>query len=470
MNIETFYRKQLTAFYGLTADEEGYVSLDDGTGLTPFTIEGRRVVLPLKARLREGITDQQVAYHPLCESVPRSTSPVMKTITRLAGFTATVALTQLMTRLINVAVKATASKRPLKLSVEQTELLTAVGDMGASIIAEWDKVDIDPYEGTMTARWYLKKAGEWKGNRYTQVAVFSSDLYEALCESDCTLMKTKKNVAAVKGLLEWILPGIETPDNYSFGSSTHIATRYHALMCAFVQFAKVINRLNTLFSDVFLKVYGEEYSLDDDLIDVSWESELDNLRAYADLIPPHPGNISGEDFKMNLKAPAPEAAAPTAAKPAISSAAMEPPRPRNLKDFLNVTASQPMMPMQPPGWPSAPMGQPQQFVNAPPATPQYVTGADGHTYIQYPDGRVMPLGTLSMAQPQQQQPMMMSPGIYPQPMINNAMTPQGQVVQYVTGADGNTYACYPNGQMVQVQPMNAPRHDPGPVSYGNPMR
>jgi len=463
MKIEDFYKAQLQSFYGVTVTEDAFVSLDDGTGTIPLTIDGRRLVIPTRERLQNGITADQVAYHPLCEAVIRTTSPVLKKITQLAGFTASIGIMRLLERLLEIAVTVNNDVKcknvTIKLSVDQSEIMNAVPDGSKTLIADFETIreEAGPFSDLSPMRWYMRKAGQWKGNTYSHVAVSISALYDELNDDENNLIKTKKNRKAIVNMLRWMLPELANEDGYSFGSNSHVATRYHALMCAFVSVARRLNEINTLFENIFAKLYGDAYSLEDDLIDISWESELDNFRAYIDLIPPHPGNISGEDFtdvnaqvagQVNQQPRRPQNVNP---QTNINNA-VEKPRPRTLADFAPNAG---MMPAYPGSAMTGVTNTPMMMNNQ----GQYPNIGVGQFNQMYPNNQ----GT--MMYPNNQGGMM-----YPNNNMNTMVQPinVGQVNQAGYAGilqNGQRVWVYPNGAMVPLESVIGYQ---GPVSYGSP--
>lgn len=242
-----FY-KEILASMRYSVDDEGLISILSPTGtVVPAEAEGKRLVLPTKARLKEGFGDELQAFHPLSESMARrGTSPVMqhmqRTVRANLGFT----FAHLAGKLLEAAVDVSQHK---DLPPSANEFLKKMQGADAKLIPLFNKLIEAAHQKSKLITVYLRNGGTYNGKKVNRLAVIRFPIMELLeTEEDKVLGITikPKQRQILLALLRSILPAGDDPEQYSAGSNNRIAPYLHAFLQAYlkviVQLNKVINR------------------------------------------------------------------------------------------------------------------------------------------------------------------------------------------------------------------------------------
>lgn len=307
MTIIELYEKILESL-GLQADEQGLVSLlDVADGQpNPIMVNGKRLALPTRERLRSGDWEDLIAFHPLSENVARGgVSPVLKKLRALVNYRLNAVISVLMAELMEIAADGDYHQ---KLSPREGEFLSYAKEATAKTVKGLEGI-LDNMSTTgpnSMVSIYLKRPGKWRAETYSRVAVASFPILDEF-ENDPPVvfgkkLSSKKDKKTIESLFNWLLPKADLPDTYSYGSNSMVAPYFQALMLSYVTIAGRLNKITRRY-----KAHLDNHKAL--LMNVTWSSEIEDLSKYHDLIPALEGNdgtLKDEDEESPVKAqPAP---------------------------------------------------------------------------------------------------------------------------------------------------------------------
>lgn len=308
-------KEQLLAFYvailrsiGYVADDQGLISRDFMGKISPATDDkGRRICIPTDQILRASRWDELQAFHPLCESSLRGESPILRKMRAYINFRLTATLSILMSELMDIATDASKHKRLSPSAAEFLKLLPEVDDKTNTALL--DVLKGIEYNGkNRLVSVYLKRGGILNGMTFQRTAITSFPITDEFDTDETVIYGVKmrvKDKKAIEDLMNWILPGCNDFEAYSFGSLSSTAPYFHALMGAYL---KVIKRINFTVEKFNRNGTNLLECFNDVYVDLSWEEQLKDLARYRDVIPPLEGNEGEADTTR-----------PQAASPAVPS-------------------------------------------------------------------------------------------------------------------------------------------------------
>lgn len=294
--------ESVLAAANLVVNNEGLISMDLCGVHSPCTVgkdPAKRLVLPTPAVLANPNWATTIAFHPLSESLLRGESEVLRKLKALLMMRVLGVVSDLSTQLMAIAVNVEAQK---KLTPDQHEFLSLVGPVSENTFKDLSRINESlGVDRNQLINMYLKRAGQWKGKGYSRVAVTTFPLLAELATPGKEVfginLGSQKNKKAIKALFDYILPGNEDADKYSYGSNNDVAPYFHAMMSSFVKIAKQLNSITKKFK----KHLDEPESL---MIDVEFDKDLNDLGKFRDIIPSLSGNEgvsldkSGEEAKV----------------------------------------------------------------------------------------------------------------------------------------------------------------------------
>lgn len=310
-----FYNRILTVG-SLVSDVEGKVSAMLEGASRPFTINGKRVMLPTPdvQAMSPAEKEHIEVFHPLQENVLRDEAKVMEKFRDAVNLSANIRLVKLLGHIIQLA--ASPGQHQL-LKTEHFSLMGVLKDADAETFERWEKVrKAMPWGDNehCVVHIFIKKNAEIAGRSYRRGAIVSFPLYEEIVRAggdentkgDLTVWGVKlrkKDHAAFKALLEAIFPGIQEKNCYSRGGPSVIAPSLDALLRAIKDIAGQVNTVVETFEDV-IEVSDLRY-------DDEWVEEADNIDSFeADrrLLPMQKGNEGGTETSAQPAQPAAAAA------------------------------------------------------------------------------------------------------------------------------------------------------------------
>lgn len=297
-NIQDFYRRILTGLR-YRVDEDGLISfLPPDGGAIPATVEKRRLVLPTKERLREGIDDTLQPFHPLSESIARKgASPVLTHMQRTAKAVLAHYTVEIATHLLAVATNPVLHKDlPPNCSAYLKKLPNADKKSLQDFVSIVEKAALKSKLITL----YLKHGGKLEGTKFNRVCTVHFPLLELFNTEDESVLGMKlrkKDMKTFQALLHHVIPFGDDPEYYSAGSNSRIAPYFDSFMQAYTKVATQLNKI--------LKQYAKAIDLNLPELPLDYLDDLADLGQFYEQIPPLRGNegIAGKDDE-EVEAPA----------------------------------------------------------------------------------------------------------------------------------------------------------------------
>lgn len=285
--------KVILANAGMTADDEGFVSMTDQN--EPVLLAGKRLVLPTRAQLAQPNLGNRVMFHPLHESLIRGESDVMTRTRELINARLNISFSYIGLCLLTLA---TSPAQHVNLTPDQTLFMDNLKDIDADIVEAYGKIleaMSVSQDGKSFMRIFIKRGGEYKGRKVQRLAVVSFPFYEELLKRPASgqpnmiygVRVKKAHRECLIKLVEYMVPNINVPDHYNSGSDSTVAPTLDAVMQATRKLGGLVNEMCDLFGEsVIPDMASMKYPMD-------WVEVFDNLPAYQakiNLIPSQPGN------------------------------------------------------------------------------------------------------------------------------------------------------------------------------------
>lgn len=397
LRLTTLYKSILESM-DVRADEMGFLTVVSGDHSDPIRVSvdgsAKRLVLPMDDYLRKGFPEELVAFHPLSEVSNRGESEVFRKLKLLAQRRLTLVLVEMLENLANLGADKEKHKA---LSPKLLALLETMPNADQKFVSNVaDVIAASFLEGKNNLiNIFMRRGGTCMGEKHARVAVVTFPIYEELLREDRKVFGVQlrvKDVAQLKALLEWILPGSDQADTYNAFSDSMDAPYFEALMLAY---AKIAAKLN-----IVQKLAGKHLESGKALhIDLDWVNELKDIDQLRFDIPALEGNKGVQvnssktgnaaealtsriataeaspvaTVEKNTPAPAPIALTP-AAVPAIQTNAVPAvAHGKTMAEILGTSPSQPYVQM-PQAVPMMPL-QPQPFMGfGAPANPFAAVG------------------------------------------------------------------------------------------------
>lgn len=283
MQILDFYKSVLTACR-YQYDEEGLISVISPTGKSsPATIDGKRLVLPTKKRLKDGFGEEFQAFHPLAESMARQgTSPVLQHIQRTMKANIAHAFVYLAQQMMAVAADKSLHN---DLPPDVTDYLMKLSTADKTFVTALDQVFRAATRKNKLLTVYLKNGGTFDGKKVNRMAVIRFPIMQLLDSDDADVMGVemrKKHRQAISVLLRLIMPFGDSPEEYSAGTNSRVAPYFHVLLAAY---HKVITQLNRI-----IKRYGKALEISLPPFELYSEKSLGQFAEMYDQVPVLAGN------------------------------------------------------------------------------------------------------------------------------------------------------------------------------------
>lgn len=349
--LNSIYRSILL-FAGMEADQNGYISTVMDTNRDAAFIDGLRMVLPTSNQLHNFNPKESIVFHPLTENIIRGESEVITKLKSTINVRLNFAIGMIAQSLINLVASPALHH---KLSPEQAELLTSITDADEKSLLNFVScmmTNIKAAPDRVFTNIYLKRGGTYEGKRYSRVGIVTFPFYEKIKAESLEKIRVK-DYETYRQLFEFMLPGLDNPEEYNYGSNSHVAPYLEALMRTAANVASRLNDLVALYS---------EYIEDSDrlVFDSDWMEDFQDLTALMPEIRKIPvqkgneGRVASGEVQMETEAPAaaaPQVQAPVQyAAPAQQQMAPQAPeikRTRHGLDFKSVMQANPNVAMAP---------------------------------------------------------------------------------------------------------------------------
>jgi len=285
MDLHEFNARVLTSLGIVDETGQGHLSRITGSTSSPFTVNGKRVVLPTSEQLREGGKDT-IVYHPLSENITRGESDMIKALRDTIMYQLTVRSAALVTELGRIAATPSEHKR---LDPASSKYLKQLSEMDDRTFEFLQKVvlRIGPEPEKRMVSISLRKGQ--KGDGVLRLVKFKFPVLETMGTDTPDLLgvkyPSKKAKATVKTLFEIVLGDDAVREGYDFGSKNMAAPYFHALMNGYYN---VATHLNDVIKQ-HKKLLGKEL-VDELLFDLTWYEGMDDLADMRKKVPPQEGN------------------------------------------------------------------------------------------------------------------------------------------------------------------------------------
>lgn len=299
--VIAFFGNILTDVGIFDASGEGFLSyLADGLP-RPVTISEKRLCLPTRNVLEDGIWDKRVAFNPLAEQISQGPSPVLNALKEYIQIRLKGGFTVLATELMSLAAD---TRRQKGLKAEASKFLSGLVDA--------DQKTADTLQRVLAATGsapekrlvslFLKNGGE--GGALRSCVVSFPIMDDAYTEDTTTFFGVKmprktKDKHLIVNLLDYVLGNEEERKSYSKVSNDREAPYFHALLLSFHAMATRLNKLIDIHK-------ASCPALADFRMELEWTEALVDFAAFAatngSAIPVLPGNRGKEREEAIKKA------------------------------------------------------------------------------------------------------------------------------------------------------------------------
>lgn len=266
----------------MVADSDGFISrvpIEDGDDKKPVFIDGKRLVLPIEAQLRNGDTANRIIFHPLCESAHKGESEIVSLLRHSITQRLNAVVCQLLIEFIALSLNQELHNR---LNPNQVVVLSLLKDADKQLIQNIESImmhAIKHKEHLDFVKIYLRRSGMINGKSVARAAIVSFPFYEKLVKDDAGTIHgvklRKKDKALLIALFEYIFPGININGAYDRGSLSNVAPFLDALTQATANIVGCITAQADNYKNFFTDT-SEFY------IEAGWEEAFQCL---GDLLP-----------------------------------------------------------------------------------------------------------------------------------------------------------------------------------------
>lgn len=346
--LSHFYRQVMESI-NLQIDEHGNAMYMDHDGPMPFLVsDGRKkfaIIHPTRASLQRQDPTKQWAFHPLCESVVRGQSPMLKALRQGCMARLEVSIGMLMVQLLELAAD---TDKHSKISAKGLDLLRHIPKADVETVERMGKIlNVLNGEDRKFINFYVKQGGEVRGQQAQRSTIVTFPFVKEFANVERRIYSVdlrKKDMETIPALFDWLFPGSQDINTYSAGSSSAVAPYFHSLMTAYVNVAKRINQV----CEIFKKHLEPEVR-----IQLDFAEQLDNLIVFRDAMPPMNGNdgevthhsgSAAERVQQNVEKQTlamPPAPTPVAAPAAVAAPAGQQPYYQTLQHAAALAPKQP---------------------------------------------------------------------------------------------------------------------------------
>lgn len=279
---------EIRAAYGFGKDDhDGWVIKSPG-GDIPLTAKGKQLVTPTDTILKNAEWDKYQPFHPLCENIRRKKSLVMEKAQAYVSNRLKTVIVELLSKLTEIALDSDSHD---KLTADQRAYLTMFEKANEKTMKNFSTLlnkvlSASPGESELIAVG-VRRGGTWHGEEYARLTTISFPIMdEEFAESGKVfgVNVTVRDKDILYKVLRYILPKIDDPEAYCYGTRSEIAPMFHSLMMAFHSVAVDLNRVTKLIGG-----HDKDF-MSRNLIVTSWSAQMPQLHEYKDVIPVLDGN------------------------------------------------------------------------------------------------------------------------------------------------------------------------------------
>lgn len=276
-------------------DNEGFIiDVLDRHHPSSVDVDGKRLVLPTDDQLKHGDWKTTTRFHPLQESVHRGESDVGEKLRAAINMKLNMSLSYLALGMLTLQASP-AEHAGLK--PDQTIFMSAVKEADQATIDRLMKIVEIVAKGQAQkslVHIFVRKGATVKGRKHIRAGIVSFPLYEALKvipepktpNEVFGVNLRQKDREALTNLLEYMIPGIQSPDSFIAGSDSTVAPFLDSLLKSMRNVAVHVNELVDLFTDRLPEIEDCKFDLD-------WEPSFEDLTKLAGqirMIPMQAGN------------------------------------------------------------------------------------------------------------------------------------------------------------------------------------
>jgi len=286
MELHDFNARLLNSLNIIDETGEGHLSRRLGDSYTPFTIGGKRVVLPTSQNLRE-VDKNTIVFHPLSENITRGESDVLKAMRDSIMYELTMRSVSVMLELARVAATPSEHKR---LDPSSSKYLKDLQDMDEkTYLFLKDKVlmRVGPEPEKRLISISLRKGDKRDG--VLRRVQFKFPVLEVLLSDEPSILGVKypsqKARNTLRTLFQIVLGDEETRAGFDYGSKNHTAPYLHALLMGYSNLAEHLNRVIATHKKLLTPELANDLTTD-----LSWFEGLEEMAEMRRVVPPQEGN------------------------------------------------------------------------------------------------------------------------------------------------------------------------------------
>lgn len=249
--------KSFASSIGVVADNQGFMNtlLPGSDSPKPWTIDSKRVVLPLPEQLKQTDWSNRIGFHPLLQNVASGDSRVMEKFRdRMNGY----ADFMLGMLLVDIAQLGAKKNMHQDLSPVQSAYLGPFSDVDekfVKLLTDLVATKRPIKKNAEFVRFSVIKGRVWQGQKRSRVAVMHFPLYEQLPKDNkpTVILGHKLRINDVKmlrNMYEFLFEGIREANFYEVGSDSKIAPSMESLMSVYGVFTEAINKAVAILEPV----------------------------------------------------------------------------------------------------------------------------------------------------------------------------------------------------------------------------
>ncbi|WNT47274.1 hypothetical protein SPLA10_PHROGS00213 [Salmonella phage SPLA10] len=295
--IDKFY-DEIRQSMGFGKDDHEGWTIEMPGGSVPLTLKGKQMVTPTREVLKAAEWDKYQPFHPLCENIRRRKSLVLSRLQTYGTARLRTVLVDIINKMLEIASDSDSHD---KLTIDQREILKLFATMSSKTVKNITNlltkvVAAQPGESELIAMG-VRRSGTWKGEDYDRLATVNFPIMdEEHVEGGKVfgVAVTVRDKEILYKVLRFILPKIDEPEAYSYGTRSEIAPQFHCLMMSFHAVAVDLNRVTKLIGGIDKEFFKRNHIL------TTWSAQMPNLYDYKDMIPTLDGN-DGEPNKDEVE-------------------------------------------------------------------------------------------------------------------------------------------------------------------------
>lgn len=253
-------------------------------------IDGRILQLPTQEALTKAQWSTHIPFHPVCESVVRKESIVLKKLRAWVNMRLTISLTDLVINILGAAINNDVHAGLPPSCAHVLSLFPDVDKKAFELLSKIIQLSDTSNEIRMV-NLYLKIGGELEQVPYRRACIVSFPIVEefrkaASENSDVVygIKTTKKAIRSISAMLDWVVGDAL----YSRGSNSDVAPMLDALLKSYGAIATRFTEVATMWSSI---MPSDNYGF----IPLDWIPLFTDLKRYRNVIPNLKDNVGDVD-------------------------------------------------------------------------------------------------------------------------------------------------------------------------------